>query len=367
MAQQNDDGEFSKERYVTPGKNRPLAFGGRNLVYRYSRPHLKTYGQVERELSKIDSYTRHRPSKPPKFNPYFIYSPRQLIQCDLCDLQTLKEWNDNYGFWLCVIDCFSRKLWLKPVKRKTDTEVIPKMRQILNEMGGKDVKTCESDRGAEFTSRQWRALMNEFNIKHRFANTHAAFVERVLQTIQRMVAFHMTENETRSYINILDKIVDSYNARYHRMIKMSPNEAEKEKNRLRVRLALEEYYSKAIHRKKKPKYKIGQYVRVAKKYLFKRSYDEQFDVDFYVIHDVKTHLPFPMYILRSPDGVIQSDFYYEEEITPYSSDIWKVDKVIRRRKRGRRNESLVKWLGFSNAHNSWVDDRELGDDFRQRP
>ena len=73
----NDEG-FSRQRYLTPG--RALAFGGRNIVYRYSRPDFKNYNQVENELSKIDSYTRHRSAKRPKYNPYFVYSPRQLIQ-----------------------------------------------------------------------------------------------------------------------------------------------------------------------------------------------------------------------------------------------------------------------------------------------
>ena len=220
---------------------------------------------------------------------------------------------------------------------------------------------------AEFTSRQWRALMNSFNIKHRFANTHAAFVERVLQTIQKMVAFYLTENETRRYIHVLQSIVDSYNKRYHRMIKMSPNDAEREVNHLKVRFALSEYYAKAIHRSKKPKYKIGQYVRVAKRGVFKRSFDEQFDVDFYIIHDIKKNLPFPMYVLRDTNGVVQSDLYYEEEITPFTpeGDVWKVEKVLRRRKRGRKKESYVKWLGFPEQHNSWIDDKDLSEHFRE--
>ena len=173
MAQQDNDEEaegFSQQAYVTPG--RAIAFGGRNLVYRYSKPHFKNYTEVENELSKIDSYTRHRSAKRPKFNPYFLYSPRQLIQVDLCDKIDLKEFNDDVSYWLVCIDCFTRKIWLKSLKRKTDAEVIPAMKYILEKMQrNAPIKLCESDRGAEFTSRKWRGLMNSFGIKHRFANT----------------------------------------------------------------------------------------------------------------------------------------------------------------------------------------------------
>ena len=366
MSDEEDKPSFSSQNYVTPGN--PVSFGGRNLVYRYFRPDFKNYAQVEQALSKIDAYTRHRSAKPPKYNPYFLYSPRQLIQCDLCDKQDLKEFNDGYAFWLVCIDCFTRKVWLKPLKRKTDAMVIPAMREILNEINenGSPVKLCETDRGVEFSSRQWRALMREFNIRSRYCNTHSAFVERVLQTLQRMLAFYMTQNETRTYIHVLDKIVDGYNDRFHRMIKMSPNNAEKIENLINVRYALEDYYQKAIHRKRKPKYKVNDWVRAVKKGVFKRSYDEQFDVDFYIIHDIKKNLPFPMYILKSPEGNVLSDLYYEEEITPYTNEEWKIEKVIKRRKRGRRRESLVKWLGFSDANNSWVDDSQLGEKFQRQ-
>ena len=107
-------------------------------------------------------------------------------------------------------------------------------------------------------------------------------------------------------------------------------------------------------------------MRAVKKGVFKRSYDEQFDVDFYIIHDIKKNLPFPMYILKSPEGNVLSDLYYEEEITPYTNEEWKIEKVIKRRKRGRRRESLVKWLGFSDANNSWVDDSQLGEKFQRQ-
>ena len=183
--------------------------------------------------------------------------------------------------------------------------------------------------------------------------------------MQRMVAMYTTENEQLRYIHELDKIVDSYNSRYHRIIRMSPNQAEQDKNLDRVRLALSEYYAKAIHHAKKPKYTIGTYVRAKKHGIFKRSYDEQFDSNFYIIHDIKKNLPFPMYALKDPNGTILDDLYYESEIQPYTSEIWKIEKVVRRRKRGRKNESLVKWLGFPDEQNSWIDDRDLSEKFRR--
>ena len=46
------------------------------------------------------------------------------------------------------------------------------------------------------------------------------------------------------------------------MIKMSPAEAEKSKNHLKVREAMDIYYRKAYYNRVKPKYKVGDIVRV---------------------------------------------------------------------------------------------------------
>ena len=166
---------------------------------------------------------------------------------------------------------------------------------------------------------------------------------------------------------MLDDIVKSYNFRFHRMINTSPELAEKEQNHFKVRLAQERYYHKIIEKSKTPKYKVGQYVRVAKSgNVFKRSYDEQFDTDFYIIEDIKKNLPRPMYVLKSPLGITQTDLYYEEEISPFTSDVFKIDKVLRRRTRNGRPQSLVKWLGFPAEEASWIDDRNLTDNFQRQ-
>lgn len=170
-------GQFSRERYLKPG--RAIAFGGRNIVARYTDPPFKSNQKIEDALTKIDSYSRHREPKRPKHNPYFIYSLRYLIQADLCDKSDLKEFNDGITTWLVVIDCFSRKVWVKALKRKTLEAVIPAMRQILSEMPGPPVKNCETDRGSEFTAQRWKNLMQQYDINHRYCNIHASFVERV--------------------------------------------------------------------------------------------------------------------------------------------------------------------------------------------
>ena len=47
---------------------------------------------------------------------------------------------------------------------------------------------------------------------------------------------------------------------------------------------------------------------------FLRSYEERYDIDYYIIDKVYDNLERPMYGLRTPEGVVQTDKYYEQEL-----------------------------------------------------
>ena len=93
---------------------------------------------------------------------------------------------------------------------------------------------------------------------------------------------------------------------------MSPNAADKKKNAYQVRLALENYYERQRKRAKKPKFRLNEYVRVAKShnYPWKRGYDEQFSEEIYTIAKIKDNLYRPLYQLADGDGNKTDDMYY---------------------------------------------------------
>jgi len=47
--------------------------------------------------------------------------------------------------------------------------------------------------------------------------------------------------------------------------------------------------------------------------------------------------------------------FYEQELQKTSQDVFRIEKVIRRR----GNKSLVEWLGYPDSFNSWVDNKDL--------
>ena len=134
-----------RTNYLTPGH--PIAFSGITNIKRYypqfSQDEIKTI------LADLDSYTRHRETKRPRvYNPYFVRKRRDMFQMDLMTVINMKDFNDGYQYLLFVIDCFSRKLFLEPLKNKTGPETLKALKKVL-EANKPYPRKIVSDKGNE--------------------------------------------------------------------------------------------------------------------------------------------------------------------------------------------------------------------------
>ena len=354
------------QRYVTPGEE--IAFGGRNLVAKNTN--LTSEEANRNILSYNYSYGLHRNYRRPKFfNPYFVNSPRQQVQCDLIDIKRLKQDNDAVQYLLVCIDIFSRFCWVQTMKNKSALVCKTALENVLEEMDPLLPSIIAVDRGLEFENGPVRQLLRNKNIKmiHPTSPTSkAAYAERMNQTLQNLIYKYLTEKQTNRYVNVLQNLVHTYNNRPHRSLNnKTPSYAERDINIPTMRSILWENRAKVIKtgRKMKPRFQVGDRVRIRKEQrVFDRGYNEKFTAEYFEVTSVNHRLPIPTYTLKSlDDGEVVAGDFYGNELQLTKGDVWKVEKVIKRRKRGRRNEVFVKWLGFGNRHNSWVDERDIQD------
>ena len=95
-----------------------------------------------------------------------------------------------------------------------------------------------TDAGGEFTSRKntclYKLFTEKFNIHHYIStgDGHNAVGERAIGTLKRRLARYFTENNTKKWIDIYEKLVHAYNQTYHTSIKMAPNDVNFENFRL---------------------------------------------------------------------------------------------------------------------------------------
>ena len=104
-----------------------------------------------------------------------------------------------------------------------------------------------------------------------------------------------------------------------------------------------------------PKYSIGDNVRITKKKkILDKGYTQRWTKEVFKIKKIQLTIPVTYKITDYNGKVIQVSFY-EEELQKTSQDVFRIGKILNRR----GDKSLVKWMGYSDAFNSWVDSKAI--------
>ena len=159
-----------KRQYNSPGE--PLFMCGISGIKNYYDKILSTK-DIKNFLARSRAYTTHYEFKPPKYNPFYIRRLRQQFQLDLTEVSKISRYNDGVNFLLLCIDVFSRKLWVRVLKRKTAKETLTQLKNIIDTAGKPE--TIHSDRGTEMKNKLFLEYCKENNIKviYPFTTHHA--------------------------------------------------------------------------------------------------------------------------------------------------------------------------------------------------
>ena len=237
------------------------------------------------------------------------------------------------------------------MKDKSGIIVTKAMESILPS----NVKNIQSDNGKEFFNKHFSVLMNRHKINHyhTFSTTKAAIVERFQRTLKHWLFREFSAQGNYRWLEILPKLINKYNNKVHRSIGMKPNQVNKTNSKYVHRNILKSTNKKHL---KSNKYKVGDTVRISKyKHIFAKSYTPNWTTELFTIVDVKNTKPVT-YILKDEQGnVIKGGFYHEELLKTKYRGFYLVEKVIR--KMG--DKFFVKWLGFPNTQNSWIDKKDI--------
>ena len=254
-----------------------------------------------------------------------------------------------------IINVFSKYGWAIPLKTKKGPEVAKAFSDLWKTQ--KPPKKLWRDKGAEFINKYMTASLTKYNVHLYWTENEekSCVVERWNRTIKRMMWKYFTKHQTGIYINILPKMIKKYNSTYHRSIKCTPADARKPANYQHVFDALYAGKNRRIREKTKPKFKIGDKVRITKKKkTFGKGYTTNWTEEIITVVKVQPTIPVTYKIEDTRGEEIQGTFY-EPELQKTKQEIHRIEKFLRRRTRKDGvKEVYVKWKGYNEKFNQWI-------------
>ena len=273
----------------------------------------------------------------------------KIWAADLADMRALSKENDGYNFLLLVIDTFSKYGWIVPLKDKKGETIVNALKEIFKESGRRPDKLW-TDKGREFFNKDVRDLVYLYATEN---EEKSSIAERWIRTMKEKMFKYFTDYNTNKYIDVLPELVEDYNNTVHSSTKLTPTDASKEENELKVwsNLYPDRYKTSRLN----PKFSVGDKVRITKKKtVFEKGYTTRWTEEIFTIKEIRETNPLT-YKLEDLQGEEIEGTFYEPELQKTEQQIYRIEKIIKKEK----GRSFVKWKGYPDKFNSWVDNKDL--------
>ena len=356
--------QYLEKHYFDP--EHPGAYAGpyklHLLLKRQGFP--SSYRKVRKWLQKQDAYSLLQPVRY-RFKRKTVITKGidDLWDVDLADVSNTAKHNDDVQFLLIVIDVFSKHLWVEPLKSKHHDEVLAGFKNIFATTDRKPT-LLRSDKGKEFTNRWVKAYLKKQGIYvYTTKNeTKANYAERVIRTVKGLMYRYFIQNQTYRYLPVLQNLVFNYNNRPHTTLDgLAPASVNKSNEALLWKAM---YMNKLkLPKTKTFRFKVGDKVRVSHlKYVFQRDYQEKWTEEVFMITHRYRQNGVHLYRLKDFADEPIDGYFYEQElqrVEKEEDDMFRIEKVIKTRKRRGLTEHFVKWMGWPAKFNSWVQDADV--------
>ena len=277
----------------------------------------------------------------------------EIHSSDLVDMSQYSKMNRGYKYIFTNIDVFSKIAYAFPLKSKKIQDIKICFQKIFEK---NKPKYTWSDKEPAFFSKEMQQFFKDNNVKTYHTNSHlkAVVIERFNRSLRELMMKEFVKNNNTVWYNILPKLIKIYNNRYHSTIKMKPVEVNKTN---------EKYIKENIYTynktSKMPKFKIGGLVRISlktRKIFDKPSGNIKWGQELFKIHSINRSNVIT-YKIKDLNNEIIEGIFYEKELqkTKNTSEVYIIEKIIRKNK----DKYLVKWRGYSDDFNSYVNKDDI--------
>ena len=305
---------------------------------------------VNKSLEDARSYQELRtPRRRFKHRSYPALYFGQRWEADLADLGRggHRTGGPDRRFLLVVIDVFSRKLFVRPLVRKTVESVVAAFQHIVQSLQRPYAapQLLVTDYGAEFGRKklatEWTSALKTIGTQHAFADSllKGRYVERAIRSFKKvLVPYLRVRPPTESWESTVKKTVKNINARYHRTLRMAPDDVARRWREVQGRLIQAEMeatpgFLKMLHLEgagaasdEAAKFRVGDQVLAVRSLAkertsFAKESDSVFNrVVFTVVEVLKDKTPY-LYRIKAPSNSsdkvkkLTERLYHQQELT----------------------------------------------------
>ena len=169
--------------------------------------------------------------------------------------------------------------------------------------------------------------------------------EKFIRTLENKIFKQVKAISKNVYFDLLDDIVDKYNNAVHRTIKKKPIDVQDD--------SYAEYNEEP--NEKNPNFKVGDHVRISKdKDVFAKGYTPNWSEEVFVVNKIKNTVSWT-YAINDLNGEEIKGSFYEKELQKTNQEKFRIEKVIRKK----ADKLYVKWKGYNDSFNSWIDKKDI--------
>ena len=257
----------------------------------HSKPSYTKFTLATRKLKQMKAFARFK---------------NEIWCMDLAYIDKLAEDNNGVKYILVRHDLFDRTVDGKGMKTKDSKETVRAFFSLITKRNRP--KKLWVDKGKKFPVEFKKLCKAEgIQIYSTMSETKAAFAERTIRSLKNIL-YRYTEDNGYKYIHKLTQFVTTVNSRRNCATALIPKNV-KNSDLLSI------LYSKPLREFRKPKFKIGDRVRISKYDLpFRKGYKPQFTQKVFEIVAISSRKP-PTYIIKDEqDEIIRGKFYQKELI-----------------------------------------------------
>ncbi len=231
-----DDILFIYKKYNRPGAQKLLQLSRAEGIQATPKQ-IKEFLENRTEEQQLKETKNNK-----KSHGYIVsYNPFNRLQLDIFVLKKYESFNKGYGYILCIIDIFSRKVWCYPMKSKSLNDTTPAIKTFfstsgLHEFNSKALVIIMSDSDSAFKGenreeeQNFQKVLSSNNavLEPVKLNDHQALgvIDVFAKNLKRILSKEFLENKNTKWIDILPDIIERYNNTPHSSLDdITPNQA----------------------------------------------------------------------------------------------------------------------------------------------